>query len=249
MSGEITFAIDVNLGLPIHNQQWQQFFNKFNIKAIEYDNMKDLTDDMEKNTLTFSFPAANFSYFKDDKFYTPIANALFAANQTCKISSLLVVSRESQINILSDLKGKTLGYIHRFCTTSYFAPTLLLWRNHFSIHHFFSSMKEVGAWQLQIDAVINGTVDATMVQEDVWYRLPTNAEKTKIIAKEENLPSPLVICAQDVNKELKKEFTELLLSFPKLPVPSGALFNGFVPFQKDEIEKFYANVTKALFYP
>lgn len=248
MSDEILFAMDKNLGF-VEDPKWQQFFKKFKIQVLSYVDMKKLTEDMEKNTISLSYlPAANFFYFKTDQFYAPIANALFTANHTSQISSLLIVSKESEINSLSQLKNKSLGYIHPYCTTSYFAPALLLWKNHYSIHNFFSNCKEVGAWQLQIDAVIKGEVDATMIQEDIWYKLPENAQKTKIIAKEDHLPSPLILCStKNINEELKRELEQLLFSYKSSASPNS-LFNGFIPFQRNEVETFYSNATQAFAY-
>ena len=117
------FALDKNLGFVVEDLEWQTFFKKFKIKPILYDNMKELTEEMEKNTVALSYlPAANFFYFRTDQFYTPITNALFTSNKTDKIGSLLIVSKQSPIQSLSQLKNKSLGYIHPYCTTSYFTP-------------------------------------------------------------------------------------------------------------------------------
>ncbi len=242
---EKIFIMDKNLGFCVEDPKWQLFFNKFRIKTILYEDLDKMSAEIRKNKMTFCYlPTANFFYLKLDKFYTPIASALFTSNQTCKISSLLVVPKENKINSLPQLKGKSLGYINSYCTSSYFAPALLLKRNDFSIHNFFSVMKGVGAWQLQIDAVIAGKVDATMIQEDVWYSLSSNAEKTKIIDKVDNLPSPLILCAANTQESLKRELMELLFSYKPKP-PPHSLFNGFVPFQSDLVETFCAEASQA----
>ena len=239
------FALDKNLGFVVEDPEWQTFFKKFKIKPMVYDNMKKLTEEMEKNTVALSYlPAANFFYFRTDQFYTPIANALFTSNKTDKIGSLLIVSKQSPIQSLSQLKNKSLGYIHPYCTTSYFAPALLLWKNHYSIHHFFSSLREVGAWQLQIDAVVKGVVDATMIQEDIWYQLPENATQTKILDRQDHLPSPLILCASHLDKNMQEELKELLFSYKPTP-PPHSLFNGFIPFEQKLVENFYSNASQA----
>ncbi|QVL58327.1 MAG: PhnD/SsuA/transferrin family substrate-binding protein [Simkaniaceae bacterium] len=246
MSDKIIFAIDENLGLNIEDPKWHQFINQFNITILNYSDMKLLTEKMEENTVQLSYlPSGNYFYFHSDPFYKPIANALFCSNDDCKANCVLIVKKESPINSLPELKGKVLGYIHPYCTSSYFAPALLLWKNDFSIHHFFSSLKETGAWQKQIDAVISGEVDATMVLESVWSADPKNQEKTKIIAREGNLPSPLIIYGKSVDKTLLAEL-EKILFFHKPPALPNALFNGFIPFQNGLVENFFSEATKAL---
>lgn len=245
MNDNLTFAIDKNLEFFIDNSDWVKFFSKYGIRPSFYTDMKKLTEDMGKNKILLSYlPTANFFYLRKDTFYIPIASALFNANNTTKISSLLIVEKNSPFRELPDLKGKTYGYIHPYCTSSYFAPALLLHKNHYSIHNFFSSMMEVGAWQLQIDAVIARKVDATMIQEDVWYKLPSNAEKTKIIGRQDNLPSPVILCSKSINQELLKDLKDLLHNY-RVQLPKHSLFNGFTNFQKEQVESFFTSASEA----
>lgn len=245
MNKNITFAIDKNLGFNADDPVWHSFFQRFNVSLLFYTNMKLLTEKMQENTVHLAYlPVANFFYFKSNPFYTPIANALFCSNNDAKANCVLIVTKESAINSLDQLKGGSLGYIHPYCTSSYFAPALLLSRNNFSIHDFFSSLKETGPWQEQIDAVISGKVTATMVLESVWLANLKNKKKTKIIAREQNLPSPLILYAKNVDAVLLREF-EKTLFFHKSQNTAEALFNGFVPFQKERVDFFFSEATKA----
>jgi phosphonate transport system substrate-binding protein len=245
MHTKVMFAMDKNLELPIKDPVWEQFFLKFGIAPALYTDMAKLTEKLKENTTLLSYiPTANLFYIRSDPYYTPIANAIFSMSSNSKISSLLVVAKKSPIQTLAQLKGKALGYIHPFCTTSYFSPALLLWRNHFSIHKFFSLLKQVGAWQSQIEAVISGEVDATMVSEDVWLKLPRNAELTKIIAREENLPCPLIVVGKGIDKTLLKELKEILFSYKPI-AHSKDMFNGFIPYQKEQTEKFFSESEQA----
>jgi phosphonate transport system substrate-binding protein len=103
-------------------------------------------------------------------------------------------------------------------------------------------MQQVEAWQPQIDAVVAGKVDATMVPETVWEKVAENKKTTKIIATQENLPSPLILCKKDANKELVKELKELLFAFQD---PHAPLFNGFIPYQKELTEAFFSEAELA----
>jgi len=83
-----------------------------------------------------------------------------------------------------------------------------------------------------------------MVLESVWKANPYNKEKTKIIAKEQNLPSPLILYGKNVEADLLSEFKKLLFSY-KSQDSVEALFNGFVPFQKELTEHFCSEAVKA----
>lgn len=245
MKGNIDFAIDKNLNLAVAEPKWQRFFQKFHIVPSFYTDMKVLTGVMRQNRVLLSYlPTGNYFYFRSDPFYTPIANAIFSATNTTKIDSLLVVRKDSLVNTLADLRGKSYGYIHPFCTSSYFSIALLLWRHGFPIDRFFSSVQEVGPWQSQIDAVISGKIEATMVSEDVWRRQPMNAKKTKIIAVESGLPSPLILVGRTIEETLLSELKDFLFSYKT--ETADAMFNGFIPFQKKQTEKFFSESEQAL---
>lgn len=245
MDETLIFAIDRNLGFLDKDPHWQSLFEKFHIRVVFYDDMKKLTEDLEKNTIPFAYlPSAEFFYFKGDRYYTPIANAIFTATGTTSNRAVLITAKESPIASFEGLKGKKLGYIHPYCTSSYFAPALFLKQHNYSIHQFFSELKQVGAWQSQIDAVIAGKVDATMVLENVWRHLPENAQKTKILAFQDQLPSPVVLCGKDVDEKLKEGLKEALFSYKE--INPHALFSGFVPFQQEQVHAFFSQAEQAL---
>lgn len=245
MTKEITFALDYNLGLAATDPVLQAFFAKHNIDPILYKNMKTMAQELEEHKLHLAYlPAAAYFYFKKDGFYTPISNSIYSANRKTKISSLLIVSSNSSVNTLSQLRGKCMGYTHPYDTHSFFAPALLLARNNYSIHSFFSSMREIGASQIQIDSVIAGKVDATMVEEDIWFKLPKNSERTKIIARVEQMPSPVILASKELNQTLVKDLQQFLYNY-KPSLTSTGLFNGFVPYEKEQMEAFFEESSQA----
>ncbi len=89
------------------------------------------------------------------------------------------------------------------------------------------------AWQAQVDAVISGRVDATMVQIDVWQKNSKNAEESKIIAKLEKLPSPIIIVKKPLEEAFKKEFTSLLQKSSPLHCSLGSF-----PIRKSDWKSF-----------
>jgi phosphonate transport system substrate-binding protein len=239
-------AHDGNLGLPVDDPAWREFLDCHGMHAAAYDDMAKLTVDLKQSVKAFAYlPAANYFYLRDDPWYEPVASALYAADRTPRLSSVLVVAKSSGITALDQLRGRRLGYAHRYCTTSYFAPALVLMENHHAIGDFFAALIQVPPYQGQIDCVVAGRVDATMVQEDVWLKTPANAEATRVIARRDNLPTPLVIVAANTAGEFKKDLRQLLFSHHPRITPT-TLFSGFVPYQRQQVEGFFAASARAL---
>jgi phosphonate transport system substrate-binding protein len=240
-----TLAHDRNLGFPVDDPAWREFLDRHGIHAAAYDDMAKLTADLKQGVTAFAYlPAANYFYLRDDPSYEPVASALYAADQTPRLSSLLVVAKSSGITALDRLRGGRLGYAHRYCTTSYFAPALLLLENHDAIADFFAALIQVPPYQGQIDCVVAGRVDATMVQADVWLKAPANAEATRVIARRDDLPTPLVIVGANTGDEFKKDLRQLLFSHRPRITPT-TLFAGFVPYQREQVEEFFAASARA----
>lgn len=241
-----TLAHDSNLGLPVEDPAWREFLDRHGIQVAAYDDMAQLTVDLKQSVKACAYlPAANYFYFRDDPAYEPVASALYAADQTPRFSSLLVVAKSSGITALDQLRGRRLGYVHRYCTSSYFAPALVLLENHAALADFLAALIPVPPYQGQIDAVVAGRVDATMVQENVWLSTPANAEATRVITRKDDLPSPLVIIGANTSGEFKRDLRQLLFSHRPRITPT-TLFSGFVPYQRQQVEEFFAASVRAL---
>jgi phosphonate transport system substrate-binding protein len=241
-----TLAHDGNLGLPVNDAAWREFLGRHGIHTAAYDDMARLTADLKQRVTAFAYlPAANYFYLRDDAAYEPVASALYAADQTPRLSSLLVVAKSSGITALDQLRGGRLGYAHRYCTTSYFAPALVLLEHHDAIADFFAALIQVPPYQGQIDCVVAGRVDATMVQEDVWLKTPANAEVTRVIARRDDLPTPLAIVGANTGGEFKKDLRQFLFSHRPRITPT-TLFAGFVPYQRQQVQEFFAASARAL---
>ncbi len=241
-----TLAHDGNLGLPVDDPVWREFLDRHGLHAAAYDDMAELTVGLKQGVKAVAYlPAANYFYLRDDPSYEPVASALCAVDHRPKVSSVLVVARSSGIIALDQLRGRRLGYVHRYCTTSYFAPALVVQENHATLADFFAALVPVPPYQGQIDCVTAGRVDATMVQEDVWLRTPANAEATRVLARKDDLPTPLVIVAADAGGDLKEGLRQLLFSHLP-PITPTTLFAGFVPYQRQQVEGFFAASARAL---
>ncbi len=249
MTASFTFAHDANFNFPADDPAWREFFEAHSVELSGYYDMAKLTEDLKAHSATVSYlPAANYYHLRHDPFYRPIANARYAADGSTRMTALLVVSKASGVTTLEQLRGRRLAYVHPYCTTSYFAPVLFLAEHGDSIRDFFAELVEVPAWQPQIDAVLEGKAEATFVQENVWLARPENDEQTLVIGRQENLPSPVVIAAAGADEAFVAQFSELLLSHRPELTPT-TLFDGFVPYEHDQVQQFLATAERALSVP
>jgi phosphonate transport system substrate-binding protein len=208
--------------------------------------MAELTLALSDSVQTIAYlPAANYFYVRENPWYEPLASALYAADGTPDLTSVLVVRAADDVTELGQLRGGTLGYAHKYCTTSYFAPALLLHDHGASIADFFERLDVVAPYEGQIEAVLDGRIDATMVQEDVWRKTPENARTTSVIARKEHLPTPLLVVEASADAGLKRDLTQLVLSNRPAITPN-TLFSGFVPYRRGQVEEFFAASAVAL---
>ncbi|MEZ5889962.1 MAG: PhnD/SsuA/transferrin family substrate-binding protein [Xanthobacteraceae bacterium] len=232
------FAHDVNLGFPLDHPDWADFFSARGWRTAAFDDMGKLTATLKSHAAAAAFlPAANYFHVRNDPAYAGLASGLAMKTGGTTVSSVLIVRKTSTARSILDLKGARLGYINAYCTTSFFAPAILLSEHGVAFDGFFS-IKPTGAWQRQIDSVLTGEVDATMVEEDIWLDKPANHASTKIIGRVERLPGPLVVLAQGIDATFASTFLTKLRA-TKTAKPHQP-FAGYAAYCSDVVRDFFA---------
>ncbi len=239
------FVIDTNLGFKSIEYYWDKFFSELKIKIQESTDLDEILNQLRKKTPQMAYlPVANYFYLFTDENYIPILSA--TTNDKSNLSAVLIVNKDSPFTRIEELKNTQYGCINKYCTSSYFSIAILLKSKGFKINDFFKNITEVtvspGKWQHQIDGVINGTIDCTMVEENTWLKEKVNNEKTKIIGRLDNLPNPLIIARKDTDIKFINAFKTHALNQLKT---SGQMFNGFTDYDKKTVEKFLKNATDA----
>jgi phosphonate transport system substrate-binding protein len=159
------------------------------------------------------------------------------------VNSVLIVPEAAPAQSIMDLKGKRIGDINSYCTTSYFSPAILLSEHGAALKSFFSTIQPVGAWQHQIDAVRSGVVDATMVEEGIWQSKQDNRSTTRVIGRVDQLPAPLIIVAKSVDPAFSAEFLTRLRA-TRAAAPHQP-FAGFTAYRNDLVTAFFDRVDRA----
>ncbi|MFE7182555.1 phosphate/phosphite/phosphonate ABC transporter substrate-binding protein [Streptomyces erythrochromogenes] len=242
-----TFLYDANLRLEVDSPEWSAFLGDHDIHASGYHgDMTPLTQQLESHMATFSYlPVLNYFYLRSDPVYEPIASAVYAADGTTGIPSVLVVPTDSGATDPVHLRGKRLAIAHRYCTTSFLAPLLMVHGLGGHIDEFFSELVITPPYEGQVEAVVTGTADATFIQEDVWLKDPANSERTRAISRMDHLPTPLFIAGKEVPPPLRSAVQDFLLAYRSTEKES-ALFSGFAPYDATAAEEILRITEEAI---
>ena len=246
MPGPLTFAYDGNFCFDTGDPAWRSFFASHGVEPVRYDDMAKLTQALRSRIQTAAYlPAANYFYVRDIGDYEPLASAVYAAENSTSLTSVLVVRADGGVTDVEQLRGGSYGFVHEYCTTSYFAPALLVHEHGSTLSSFFGRLVQVAAYEAQVEAVLAGAVDCTMVQEDVWRKHPEYAETTRVIAREASLPTPVVIVDRNADVALRRDLGDVLLNH-RPPITGDTLFAGFEPIEREHLDRFFAAAQPAV---
>lgn len=233
-------AFDANLDFSFADPAWEAFAHTARCTITSYADLDILTTALRQRLFDFSYLPSASCYFLQSAPYRGIASALTPITRRASQSSLLIVARSNPATRWQELRGKRLGYVNTYCTTSYFAPSILLAHEGFALTKFFDAFP-VAPWQGQIDAVVADTIDATMVYEDAWLSKPANAEQTKVLARTDDLPTPPVIVSNGLGADIIKSLTSTLHAIDPAPGP-GSLYSGFTDYQDRLMQRLFADI-------
>ena len=232
-------GFDANLDFPFDDAGWGTFAKATNPAVTSYVDLDALTMALRQQLFDFSYLPSSSCFFLRDAPYRGIASAMTPITKRAAQSSVFIVAKDNPATSWHDLRGKRLGYINTSCTTSYFSPSVLIGREGFVLKDYFDAFP-VAAWQGQIDAVLSSAIDATMVYEDVWLARPSNADRTKILARLDDLPTPPFIVRNDLDEAVVGGLKQTLLG---LPADSrGELYAGFTEFQDACMQRWFADL-------
>ncbi|MEV7416020.1 PhnD/SsuA/transferrin family substrate-binding protein [Streptomyces sp. NPDC089919] len=242
-----TFLYDANLRLEVDSPAWSSFLEDHAIRPVGYHgDMAPLTRQLERHMATFSYlPVLNYFHLRADPAYEPLASAVYAADGTTGIPSVLIVAAGSEVTATGHLRGKRLAIAHRFCTTSFLAPLLMVHDLGSRIDEFFSELVITPPYEGQVEAVLTGAADATFIQEDVWLKDPAHTEKTRVLTRRDHLPTPLFIAGEEASPGLSSAVRRFLLNY-RPPRRESALFCGFAPYDTSAVEETFRITEEAL---
>ena len=153
--------------------------------------------------------------------------------------SVIIVKPKSSMWTINDLNGKVIGMNNKLSTSGYVIPTYILklagLRPNIDYQY-----KLLGSHAKSINAVINGTVDASAVS---WATLKSlinnnmiNGEEVRIIEVSMRIPNDVWILRKSLKKNQKERIREAFFSLQNKEGKAYLGVDGFVPVDKDEYE-------------
>lgn len=166
--------------------------------------------------------------------FEPIAAPVIEGYGKPKFRIYVIVRKDSDINSLDDLRGKSVDFADPLSTTSVYAAYLLL-KKHETIKSFFGKAIYSGSHDMTIQLVASGLVDAGFIDGHIWdYHEKAQAQyssRTRVIYKSGEFTIPPVVVSGAMDGKLRRQLTKAFLDMNKDP-------KGREILRKLRIEKF-----------
>lgn len=129
--------------------------------------------------------------------------------------SYLITHKNSILNSLANIKGKSFAFTDPISNTGKIVPTYELAKLGFTPENYFSSYIYTGSHDKSIEAVSDGQVDAAAVDNLIYHYYQTHNPKltqnTKVIGEFGPFCSPPFVMHPDTDQFLKIEMQNILL--------------------------------------
>lgn len=133
-----------------------------------------------------------------------------------KYQCLFVVGKNSNINDISDLKGKSFAFTDPESNTGCIVPSWFVTKQGEDPKTYFSKIIYTGTHDRSLDAVARGLVDGAGVDSLIYHSFIENHPETKdslrVIWKSECFGAPPVVVPIGLPEIMKKQFREIFLS-------------------------------------
>ena len=233
-----TFLLDKNFGLPVEDEPLSGILKAAGIGAEKSTDLPAIDRRVGDHGPDFAYiPIADYHrlFAGGDRHYRGLAIATSKFTGLTNLPSVLVVRRDDSASSLRDLEGARYGYINKSCSSSYFPPFVMLYRDGKRADEVLD-MVPTAAWQGQIDALVEGGVRATMVPEDVWRTTPSNADTTKVIDRYDAATPALIIARAGLNEVTCRTLLDALVAW--VP-PWMSIYGAFRPFYYADVHAFF----------
>jgi hypothetical protein len=188
-------AYDDNLGLPEgFLDDLNNSFNgdsKIHFQVEAFHDIGEMIKAFDRREIALAFlPAGSLPYLRSN--YGVLAEASFGAFRSEALSSILRTRLADSRISLEELSSRRLGCVNHYCTTSYWAPMILLSAN-VSTPRPTIDFVQLDGFDDMIAAVVDGRIDGAMIWEAVMEHHPEFAGVLSKGVGINHLPAPLLI--------------------------------------------------------
>ena len=155
----------------------------------------------------------------------------------------------TDINNLSDFKGKTFAFVDPASTSGHLYPKSLLLSKGFDPKTFFSRAVFVGSHNAVVLSILKGEVDGGASYDDarsaVAKSFPEVFDKVKVVSYTKKIPNDVVAVRKDLDPTLKQNISEGLKYLAKTPKGSSTLKKVYGISGLADLDSFFDPVREA----
>jgi len=172
----------------------------------------------------------------------PIAQGVARTGKTT-YQAAIIVSPDSPIKSLHDLKGKKMAFGNENSTQGHLLPRIMLENSGIDLTQL-GGYSYTGSHQRCADSVIAKAGDACGLQ-DIMAEDLARQGKVRIVALSDEFPSSGIVAANRIPPSVREQIQQALLEFRPLGEDADALYH----WEKTEMANGFSNVTPETYRP
>jgi phosphonate transport system substrate-binding protein len=165
-----------------------------------------------------------------------IVNGVKESTGSATYKSLIIVNKDSGIEKLEDLKGKTFAFVDPASTSGNLIPRKMLIENGINPDVDFSTTFYAGTHNAVQYAIANGKVDAGASGDNVYQRMvesgEINSEVNIIIHESEPIPGSPIVVRGNLPTEIKQKIQNVLINMDQQTIHKVDGWGGISSYQK-----------------
>jgi len=156
--------------------------------------------------------------------------------------SVIITRRDSGIEALSDLKGKTFAFVDKNSALGYLIPRILLMQNSINPLRDLKAIFFTGSDDKVFHCVLDKKVDAGAMARHLYQYLSKSSKRSReitILAESQEIPQDLLVARKGLNEELTIRLRDLLINLylsdeGRKILRYGEIFDGYIKAVKTE---------------
>jgi len=240
LQAELNFAISSMIS-PDETFYLYKDFGKYiegkigkKVNPIFRRNYSEVNKLIETGRVDFASICTGALIYLDNKRYVILGVPVVNGKSAYK--SFIIVNKKSNIEKLSDLKGKVFAFTDRLSNSGYIYPRYLILKevgvkpDVFFKKIFFTNSHDKSIYLVNIGLIDGAAVDS-LVFDFIEHHEPEKIKNVKIIHKSEDFLAPPFVASAYLSKDLRNKIQNVLLTMHKDP-------NGKRILEKLKIDKF-----------
>ncbi|KLU64712.1 phosphate-import protein PhnD precursor [Desulfosporosinus acididurans] len=222
---------DVKRYTPLLNYLERQTGYNFRLRVFPQN--VDIAKEMGEGRVQFSI-IGPLSVLRAEKYGVKSLVIGITENGTSSYRTMIVTQRDSSINKIQDLRGRTLAFSSRTSTQGYLIPRIMLAQAKIDLSEL-ASFESFQSYEDAANAVLGGRFDAAALQDTLAEKLAAQG-LVKIIAISDYFPSGGIAVASGIDPVTAAAVQKALLNFQ----PQGKDRDGLYQWNNSEMPKGFA---------